>query len=168
MKKTIALASLLALALGASAAHAAKFYKWTDDKGVTHYTVDPPPAGAKSSEVRVKTRSYSDAEDATAAGQKGGAAAKSGTGAGTGKPAAGKEAAGGKPAATRSGDGKDAKPAPGQYAEKCKALRSNLQSMEEHARVKVQEANGEVRVLTEEEKAARLDATQREIKAYCE
>lgn len=164
MKKTIALASLLALALGASAAHAAKFYKWTDDKGVTHYTIDPPPPGAKSSEVRIKTQSYSDPEE-TAADPKAGAA-RPGTGpAGAGKPPAAKKGDG--KGEGKDGAKKDAKPAPEQYAEKCKALRSNLQSMEEHARVKVQEG-GETRVLTDEEKAARLDATQREIKAYCE
>lgn len=151
MKKTIALASLLALALGTSAAHAAKFYKWTDEKGVTHYTVDPPPAGAKSSQVRIKTSSVTDAEPPAPAAP--GTAAKA-------APAAGKE------------KGKDEKAAAGkapeQYAERCKALRANLQSLEEHARVQERSASGESRILTEEEKNARLDTTRREIKAFCE
>lgn len=163
MKKTIALASLLALALGTSAAHAAKFYKWTDEKGVTHYTVDPPPAGAKASELRIKSRTQADAESPAdaAPGAKG-----KGTPAAAGKAAPGKE--NGKPADAKKDAKKDDKAnAPERYAEKCKNLRSNLQSMQEHARVKVQEG-GEMRVLTEEEKSARLDATEREIRAYCE
>lgn len=57
---------------------------------------------------------------------------------------------------------------PEKYAEKCKQFRGNLQSMEEHARVKETDANGEVRVLTDEEKNARLDETRRQIKAFCE
>lgn len=160
MKKTIALASLLALALGVPAAEAAKFYKWTDEKGVTHYTIDPPPAGAKASEVRVKTPSHS------------GAATDAGTGAGPkGAPAAGPKGPAGKPAAGKSEAAKEQKPTPKgpeQYAEKCKNLRSNLQAMQEHAQVKVQGEGGEARVLTDDEKNARLDATQREIKAFCE
>lgn len=35
-----------------STATAAKFYRWTDDKGVTHYTQTPPPEGVQSKEVR--------------------------------------------------------------------------------------------------------------------
>ena len=31
---------------------AAKFYRWTDDNGVTHYTQTPPPEGVQSKEVR--------------------------------------------------------------------------------------------------------------------
>ncbi|MES2917330.1 MAG: DUF4124 domain-containing protein [Pseudomonadota bacterium] len=158
MKKTIALASLLALALGIPAAEAAKFYKWTDEKGVTHYTIDPPPAGARSSEVRIKTRSYSNAEEP-------GAAAAKGT------PATGQKAAPGKAAGVKAEAAKEQKPVPKgpeQYAEKCKNLRSNLQAMQEHAQVRVQDAGGEARVLTDDEKNSRLDATQREIKAFCE
>ena len=35
-----------------STAIAAKFYRWTDDSGVTHYTQTPPPEGVQSKEVR--------------------------------------------------------------------------------------------------------------------
>lgn len=161
MKKTIALASLLALALGASAAHAAKFYKWTDDKGVTHYTIDPPPAGAKSSEVRIKTQSYSDAEEA--------APAAPGKAAGAGKPAAAKD----KPAAApaKAGGKKEeaaVPPAPERYAERCKSLRTNLETIQAHAQVRETDDKGETRMLTNEEKSARTEDLQREIKAYCE
>lgn len=162
MKKTIALASLLALALGVPAAEAAKFYKWTDDKGVTHYTVEPPPAGARSSEVRVKTKSFTDAEEPSAEA------------AGNGQkttPAPVQKTTPGKPAPGKPEAAKEQKPMPKgleQYAERCKSLRANLQTLQEHARVKVQDQAGETRILTDDEKNARLDAIQREIRAFCE
>jgi hypothetical protein len=31
---------------------AAKFYRWTDENGVTHYTQTPPPEGTQSREIR--------------------------------------------------------------------------------------------------------------------
>lgn len=162
MKTSIALASLLALALGASAAHAAKFYKWTDEKGVTHYTVDPPPPGAKSSEVRIKTSSYSDAEEpAPAAGTP---LNKKAAGTGKGDAAKGKANAG----ATGKKEDKAVPPAPERYAERCKTLRTNLETIQAHAQVRETDPSGETRMLSNEEKTARTEDLQREIKAYCE
>lgn len=166
MKRTLCLLSLVAPLLATAPAEAAKFYKWTDAQGVTHYSADPPPASAnKASEVRVRSRQADEAEadQAEAAGD------------GAQPAAAGKSAAAAKPAAAAketAGEAKDknetAAKAPEQYAEKCKQFRSNLQSMEEHARVKETDAKGEVKVLTDEEKNARLDVTRRQIKAFCE
>lgn len=71
MKRTLCLLSLVAPLLAAAPAEAAKFYKWTDAQGVTHYSADPPPASAnKASEVRVRSRQSeeADAEQAEAAG----------------------------------------------------------------------------------------------------
>lgn len=157
MNNNLRIAALLALALGASTAEAAKFYKWTDDQGATHYTVERPPAGAKAIEVHVKTSSVTDAEEPQPA-----AAAKA-------------KAAPAKPKVDDKGKtkGKDEKAetspkGPEQYAEKCKGLRENLKAMEEHARVKETTDSGEVRVLTDEEKNARMDETKREIKGFCE
>lgn len=168
MKKTIGLAAAIALALSATPALAAKFYKWTDANGVTHYSADPPPAEAKTkaSEVRVKSRRS--AEEPVAEGGSPGqngtpVAAPGGT-----APAKGKEA--GKSRDEAGDKEKDKKPAAAsdRYAEKCKQLRSNLQAMEEHGRVKEADDKGNVRVLTDEEKQERLDATQRQIKAFCQ
>ncbi len=36
-------------------AHAADLYKWTDDKGVLHYSDTPPPGHADATRVRVKS-----------------------------------------------------------------------------------------------------------------
>lgn len=155
MKMTMTLAAFLAaLALG-NTAQAAQFYKWTDEQGATHYTETPPPASAgKASEVKVRTKLPSGAQ----AAQPKDAAEKAA------KPAAGKkdEKA---PAAAKTGDKSQA---PEQYAEKCKTLKSNLDAMQSHGRVRETDAEGNVRALTDEEKQQRMDETQREIKAYCE
>ena len=42
---------------------AAQFYRWTDDKGVTHYTQTPPPEGVEAQEVRIRTGASSDQEE---------------------------------------------------------------------------------------------------------
>jgi conjugal transfer/entry exclusion protein len=40
----------------ASLAAQAQMYKWVDDKGVTHYSAEPPPEGAKgAAKVEIKT-----------------------------------------------------------------------------------------------------------------
>jgi hypothetical protein len=46
------LAGALAILLLSSPALASKFYRWVDDKGVTHYTQTPPPEGTSAREVR--------------------------------------------------------------------------------------------------------------------
>jgi hypothetical protein len=151
MKTTTALAVLLGM-LAHPAWAAEQFYKWTDEQGVTHYSADPPPKSATStSEVKVSTRLPSDGEDAP--------------------PAAPKQDAPDR----KDGDKKAAdadKPATGkvppQYAERCKTLQSNLQTMQEHGRVKTTDDKGEVRVLSDEEKQKELDDTQRQIKAFCQ
>lgn len=166
MKKATFCLAVLALAFGASTAEAAKFYKWTDADGVTHYSADPPPEGkGKASEIRIKTPPAPDSassDDAAA----GGPDAK----------AKGQDATKGK---DKSKDGKDKKSddqtpkatgkEPAQYADKCKQLRSDLQTLQDYNRVKQRDAaTGEVRTMTDDEKSARLDDTQRQIKAYCE
>lgn len=42
---------------------AAKFYRWTDDKGATHYTQTPPPEGTQGKEVRIHGGASSDQEE---------------------------------------------------------------------------------------------------------
>lgn len=43
----------IALMVAGNLAHASKFYRWTDENGVTHYTQTPPPKGVQGNEVRV-------------------------------------------------------------------------------------------------------------------
>lgn len=158
MKTTISLFACLGLMLASPAAvSAAKFYKWTDAQGVTHYSEDPPPESATStSEVKVPTRLPSGSQPANkdvAPAKKDDKAAKKDDKAKKSDAVEKKEDAVG---------GSD------RYAERCKQWRANIQTMEEHPRVKVSDEKGESRVLTEEEKDARKDEIQRQIKAFCE
>ncbi|HBC19993.1 MAG TPA: DUF4124 domain-containing protein [Alcanivorax sp.] len=56
-KFSLLLGSLLLIL--ASASSAAKFYKWVDDQGVTHYGANPPQ-GTTSSEVNTRANASSD------------------------------------------------------------------------------------------------------------
>ena len=118
----------------------------------THYSADPPPKSATAtSEVKVSTRLPSDGEDTPPATPKQDAPAKKEgdkKAADTDKPATGK--------------------VPPEYAERCKILQSNLQTMQDHGRVKMTNDKGEVSVLSDEEKKKQMDDTQRQIKAFCQ
>lgn len=57
MKYSATLAMIIAMLVAASAATAAKkskFYKWTDENGVVHYTQEPPPDQVGADEVTVQ------------------------------------------------------------------------------------------------------------------
>ena len=41
-----------------TAAPAQKMYKWVDEKGVTHFSENPPPDGTKATTVEPKAVSY--------------------------------------------------------------------------------------------------------------
>jgi len=59
----LALTALLACSFGA---YAADFYRWTDDKGVTHFS-DKPPKGVNAEKVKGKKRRTSAAEEGVVA-----------------------------------------------------------------------------------------------------
>lgn len=161
MKTIPSLLTCLAIAVATVPAQAAsKFYKWTDEQGVTHYTIDPPPATAKaSSEVKVRNPYTSvDAPAAPADGKAAGGAA-----AGKDDKAKGKDKEKDKDTAK-----KDDKAGDERYAERCQKLRADLQTIQEHARVRVSDSGGEARTLSDEEKSAKQDEIQRQIKAFCE
>lgn len=156
MKMTPALAAFLGTLLLASPAMA-QIYKWTDEKGVTHYSADPPPANASNaSQVKVQTRLPSDSEAATQNLEKQRAESRKAAEAGKSSKAEDKKSA------------VPAKQPPEQYAERCKSLRGNLKTIQENARIRLTDEKGETRMLSEEEKQAKLDDTQRQIKAFCE
>lgn len=158
MKKTPALAAFLGTLLLASPALAAQIYKWVDEKGVTHYAAEPPPPNAtQATQVKVQTRLPSDSEAAVQNLEKQREQARKSQEQSANKPAA--------PSAPASGTDKKV---PEQYAERCEQHRKNLKTMQEHAQIRMNDANGEPRTLTEEEKQAKLDETQRQIKAFCE
>lgn len=157
----IGVLTLNALLIATPASAAEKFYKWTDEKGVTHYSIDPPPkevGNASSVKISTKHSAVTGADDTESAGSE-------------------KASAGGK----ENKDGKDAKSdkektsaaksdkkAPDQYADKCKQLQSNLQVLKDHGQAREKNEKGEIVVLDDTEKQNRLDDTQRQMKAFCQ
>ncbi len=57
---------LATLALGFAAAHAADVYRWTDDKGVTHFS-DAPPTDTQYQRMNVRSGTTSVVDDTTPA-----------------------------------------------------------------------------------------------------
>jgi hypothetical protein len=157
MKKTLPLIACLSLILAAPAMlGAAKFYKWTDAQGVTHYSEGPPPESSRNaSEVKVPTRLPSGSPAPANAPKAAASPAK-------------KDGKADKKEGKVSEKSEEAAAGNERYAERCKQLRTNLQTMQEHARIKVSDEKGESRVLSDEEKNNQLDDIQRQIKAYCE
>lgn len=160
MKTTTALSAVLGLLLATTVAGAAeKFYKWTDAQGVTHYSEAPPAdPGTKASAVKVRTKlpsgSAGAAEDLQKQRDGANKAAKS-TKEGKANNAPAEPTA----AASKSS---------AKYAEKCKQLQANLQTIQEHPRVSVTDEKGVVHMMSPEEKDSQQDDIQREIKAYCQ
>lgn len=149
MKKTLTCLALACL-VTAGPAFADKYFKWTDAKGVTHYSdAPPPPDAASTGEVKVTTRLPSDSESAVERLEKQRAETLKNLNA---------------PATAAA----PAKVDKSQYTERCKQLRANLQTMQNSGRVKEQDEKGETRVLTEEEKKQRMDDAERQIKAFCD
>lgn len=149
--------SLVALMIGASftgnTALAGKVYKWVDASGSTHYGEQPPTTGAAET---LKTRDTlpSDhdsavknleetkkkiADDAVAREKK-------------------KEAA----AEKAKGDDDVAK-----LKENCGKTRANLKLLEEKPRIQEATASGEIKVLTDEERQARLAENKKYLETYC-
>lgn len=153
-KTTTALASflgtLLLSALLPISSASADIYKWVDEKGVTNYAAEPP-SSVDANRVKVQTRLPSGAESAVEGLEKQRSDARKAA-----------EEAGRAPAPAA------AKPDPAQYAERCKQLRADLKTMEEHAQIRLTDAKGETRTLTEEDKQKRMDETRRQIKGFCE
>lgn len=156
MKTTTVLSIFLGLLLASTTVSAAqKFFKWTDEKGVTHYSEAPPEdPKTKTSAVKVQTKlpsgSLSKSEDKKDNEKKPSKSSEAATKSDIKTPATATE---------KTAD---------KYAEKCKKLNANLKSMQEHPRVRVTNDKGESRILSQEEKDSQTDDIQREIKAFCQ
>ncbi len=146
MKYMYCAAAMLSLLACISVAEAGDTYKWKDDKGQVVYT-DTPPRD-RPYEV-IKQRKY----DTTA--QTGSSE--------TGKPATGKDAA---PAA-----GTSAKKPPQSEAERrksnCDIAKNNQKTLTEVTRIRITE-NGEERMLSDEERAAKIKAVEKDIQYWCD
>lgn len=155
------LITIVLLATFSLSTHAKEnFYKWVDDRGVTHYSQSPP-------EDNVKTKTKAETVTVSTHQPVGSDAAISNLQ--QNRTEAVKEL--GKEGVKKTGAkaAPDVSKAPNQYKEECARLKQEVQDLTEKGnRISVKDDKGEVRKLTEEEVTKRLDKTQRSIKALCE
>ena len=161
MKSLITTLLLSVLGLGINCgAFAAKYYKWTDDSGVTHYGAIAPH-GKESQAIDVRTgESRSAATDKSAPRD-----SKPPTSAA--KP----------PTSTEPADSGETEPArqederaqQEQRNKNCELARENAEILRTRARVRVNDPDtGELRYLSPDEKKAREEATAKSIEENCD
>lgn len=138
--------------VGSTQALAAKYYKWVDENGTTHYTANPPASG-EGEVIKVKAGASSDKEEALKRLQERRAKLQ-------------------EQAAARANPEVD----PNAEAEKqnaeitkknCEIYRKNLKTMQENARVRMLDDNGESRVIPEEERQTKMNKAKEYIQANC-
>lgn len=138
MKRSL-LTSALLLAL-AGTASAAEYYKWVDASGVTRYA-EKPPAGVNAQRVTTY----------------GGSAPTN--------FAQGKEEM--DEAKHREQVEAKARELEAKEQEQCKKVESQLATLKERGRVRMKDAEGNERVLTEEEHAAKIIELEEYMKSMC-
>lgn len=145
--RPLALAALLLLAAGP--VPAGQFYKWVDEKGVTHYG-EKPPANIKADTVKVRDTTSSDADtelqrlDSTRA-----------------------EGAAAKQKAAEDAAIKKATDLPADERERTKTLcdrhRKNLENLRSGEPVHLRDPAGKSRAMTDEERNAQLRFAESEV-----
>lgn len=137
MKSTIPFVISFCLALTFNQAMADKLYKWTDDKGVTHYSQHP--AANVKNEVIIPKTGHSDPVTYTAP---------------TSTP-------------THNANSSAAAKASLKDPERCANARKNLDTLKTFARIKVKENNGEFRYLTPDEQKQKIGEANKAIEESC-
>ncbi|RYZ80020.1 MAG: DUF4124 domain-containing protein [Proteobacteria bacterium] len=145
MKFAASIVFTLGCVIACNQSFAAKVYKWTDDKGVVHFSAQPP----LNTQTQVIKPQIS-------------------KGTPTGESAASEE-----PVSEASGKSSVAASAPAQLAPtkdpaRCEVARKNEQSLKTYNRIKVQGEDGEFRFLSEEEKQQKMDEANAAIQESCE
>lgn len=159
-KKLITMTLLSALISVITTAQAEdEYYKWVDERGVTHYSETQPDDGKiKAEKVNVSTYIPRGSEQAISNLQQQRSE----------KAETKKE---NKEGVSKTGSKAkvDVSKAPAEYKEKCATLKQDLAGLtEKGSQVKVKEANGDVRALTADEIAKRTESTKSQIKIYCQ
>lgn len=127
----------------------AVFYKWVDQNGVTQYTQSPPPSGHYR-EMSSPPPPASTAEQAPVA------------------PASPQEDSASALAKTPSPDPQLQAKHQQELQQSCRIARQNLQLLENRARLRIKAADGSLRVMSEEEKQAKLVETRKMIDENCQ
>ncbi|MEJ2565650.1 MAG: DUF4124 domain-containing protein [Gammaproteobacteria bacterium] len=126
----------------------AVFYKWVDENGVTQYTQSPPPSGGYQ-EMSSPPPPASTSEQQPAA---------------TASPQQDSTSA---PAKTPSPDPQMQAKRQHALEQNCQIARQNLDLLENHARLRVKAADGSLRVMSEQEKQAKLEETRKMLDENC-
>lgn len=135
---------------------AEKYYKWVDKNGITHYSTTPPKNQDKnqSEEVRIYSKPSSDNADAHQRLEQ-------------------------SRQALRDSMGDREKSRPRELTEEeaiqrqkmegnCTVANNNLQQLNQSARIRELQANGEYRYLADEEKQARIKTNQEYLDTHCQ
>lgn len=151
------------LSMAAISVHAGdEFYKWVDDKGVTHYSQSTPENMTKDRKVEtvnVRTHIPVDAADAIANLDKQRQDAQRARV--EADAAAGKAKARDKLQEEASAKAKDLNKA------NCSQWQMEVDQLSSHGRVRQMDEGGESHVMTDEEKQKRLEQSQKNLKQYC-
>jgi acyl-CoA reductase-like NAD-dependent aldehyde dehydrogenase len=138
MRITLLFATLVLAGATLDATAGGEVFRWTDEKGIAHYT-DMPPASGKYERVNVRTGGASTVAQA-------------------------KDEA---PTDAAAADGTGKKTPAQERAERCQAARANLSALQSNLEVSVEE-NGKPRALTEEERLEHADRSERIIASDCD
>lgn len=141
-------ASLL-LAVGTSSVLAG-MYKWVDEQGVTHYSQNPPPGGKAQAIKPPPTPADSETAVKRLEAQR-------------------QEAQKRREAGQR--DARESQKNAESQAireESCRLAQKNLGTLEAHSRVAVQDADGNMKRLSEEERQAQLAEAKKQVEEYCD
>lgn len=136
---------LLFLFLISTTAMATKLYKWTDEKGNVYYG-QTKPTDFKAIEVNAPPPPPADSPDLN-------------------KPFA--EQILGKDGGKSSGPAPSSDIDPATKASQCAKARNNLTNLQNNARVRTKNPDGSVRLLSDEEKEAKLKESQKQVDYYC-
>lgn len=152
LKRPFSWALIIAFTFGAGTSLAAKYYKWVDENGVTHYSAQPPAAG-QGEIIKVKSGPSSDKDQAM-------------------KRLEERREKLQQDAERRANPEKDLQAEADKknaeaLKEQCERTRKNLKIMKESARVRELGPDGEGRVLPEEERQQRVKDAQEFINQNC-
>lgn len=129
---------------------AKEFYKWVDDDGITHYTVAAPK---NRPSTLVRTQVSGSAPTPTARGVSASRALPGDEG--TGKTAKPKSTV--KPASAAALD-----------PNRCSQAKSNIDTLVTHPRIRITDESGNIRYLSDAEKAERQAEAEQAVKESCE
>lgn len=140
MRTAKLLLSILFITVFASPSLAANYFKWTDENGVTHYSARKP-VGYDAEVVRISAGGRSQPQES--------------------------EAGASQSQNQQQASQTSATPEPEKDEERCSWAKSTLETLRNHNRVRMVDENGQLRFLTEEEKAEQRRKAEEAVNEAC-